>query len=429
MPWYKDPLFGIVLLFLIIAIIGAIDFIRNRLKERRRTHSLENLKKSYEFLGIKDGVEEFLRLNQNATPTLEFIAQAYIQSGNLQEAIKIYTSILNSTAAPQDKERILYALGVAHFQAGFLQRAKNTFLEILKNSPRDSASLLYLLRVYEKLNEYQNAIDVVDCLQEIYEQSGNIDDTKYLESLEQNRAYLRTMHLFGDEKMSFEDKIAELEALRERFVRLEKSILVYYKHYNLALFWQKAQESRNIENLLDVFWRTPDTEIPVEILTNPKIIEVYKARGLIESSATGGVIESSESQQRDSGFVCARSGVSGDLLPASDKQERSSCNEIIESSATGGVIESSESQQALDSVNKGFANKGAVCAKFELEAVRLLRTHTPFNADLHFEYRCSECKEIFPLESHRCPTCNALLSFEVLCSVRESRNEARYSLL
>ena len=71
MPWYKDPLFGIVLLFLIIAIIGAIDFIRNRLKERRRTHSLENLKKSYEFLGIKDGVEEFLRLNQNATPTLE----------------------------------------------------------------------------------------------------------------------------------------------------------------------------------------------------------------------------------------------------------------------------------------------------------------------------------------------------------------------
>ena len=381
MPWYKDPLFGIVLLFLIIAIIGAIDFIRNRLKERRRTHSLENLKKSYEFLGIKDGVEEFLRLNQNATPTLEFIAQAYIQSGNLQEAIKIYTSILNSTAAPQDKERILYALGVAHFQAGFLQRAKNTFLEILKNSPRDSASLLYLLRVYEKLNEYQNAIDVVDCLQEIYEQSGNIDDTKYLESLEQNRAYLRTMHLFGDEKMSFEDKIAELEALRERFVRLEKSILVYYKHYNLALFWQKAQESRNIENLLDVIWRTPDTEIPVEILTNPKIIEVYKARGLIESSATG------------------------------------------------GVIESSESQQALDSVNKGFANKGAVCAKFELEAVRLLRTHTPFNADLHFEYRCSECKEIFPLESHRCPTCNALLSFEVLCSVRESRNEARYSLL
>ena len=381
MPWYKDPLFGIVLLFLIIAIIGAIDFIRNRLKERRRTHSLENLKKSYEFLGIKDGVEEFLRLNQNATPTLEFIAQAYIQSGNLQEAIKIYTSILNSTAAPQDKERILYALGVAHFQAGFLQRAKNTFLEILKNSPRDSASLLYLLRVYEKLNEYQNAIDVVDCLQEIYEQSGNIDDTKYLESLEQNRAYLRTMHLFGDEKMSFEDKIAELEALRERFMRLEKSILVYYKHYNLALFWQKAQESRNIENLLDVFWRTPDTEIPVEILTNPKIIEVYKARGLIESSATG------------------------------------------------GVIESSESQQALDSVNKGFANKGAVCAKFELEAVRLLRTHTPFNADLHFEYRCSECKEIFPLESHRCPTCNALLSFEVLCSVRESRNEARYSLL
>lgn len=366
MPWYKDPLFGVVLLFVIIAIIGAIDFVRNRLRERRRIHSLENLKKSYEFLGIKDGVEEFLKLNQNATPTLEFIAQAYIQSGNIQEAIKIYTSMLNAHSATpsQDKVRILYALGVAHFQAGFLQRAKNTFLEIIKNSPRDLGSLIYLLRTYEKLNEYQNAIDVVDCLQEIYEQSGNIDDTKYLESLAYNRAYLQTMCLFADEKSVFEDKVAKLESLRAQFPRLEKIILVYYKQYNLALFWQKAQESRNIENLLDVFWQTPDTEVPTEILTNKKIIEVYRARGLIES------------------------------------------------------------KQSLDSINKN-----AVCAKFELEAVRLLRTHTHFNADLHFEYRCSECKGIFPLESHRCPTCNTLLSFEILCSVRENKDENRYSLL
>lgn len=376
MSWYKDPLFGVILLFIIIAIIGAIDFIRNRLRERKRTHSLENLKKSYEFLGIKDGVEEFLKLNQNAIPTLEFIAQAYIQSGNIQEAIKIYTSILNSTAATQGKERILYALGVAHFQAGFLQRAKNTFLEIIKNSPRDSESLLYLLRTYEKLSEYQNAINVIDCLQEIYEQSGNIDDTKYLESLEQNRAYLRAMHLFGDDDISFENKIAELESLRARFPRLEKSILVYYKQYNLALFWQKAQESRNIENLLDVFWRTPDTQVPVEILTNPKIIEVYRARGLIKPQATS------------------------------------------------DIAKSSESKQSLDSINKS-----AVCAKFELEAVRTLRIYTRFMADLHFEYRCSECKGIFPLESHRCPTCNALLSFEVLCSVREHKDEVHYSLL
>ena len=335
MSWYKDPLFGVILLFIIIAIIGAIDFIRNRLRERRRTHSLENLKKSYEFLGIKDGVEEFLKLNQNAIHTLEFIDQAYIQSGNIQEAIKIYTSILNSTAATQGKERILYALGVAHFQAGFLQRAKNTFLEIITNSPRDSESLLYLLRTYEKLSEYQNAIDVIDCLQEIYEQSGNIDDTKYLESLEQNRAYLRAMHLFGDDDISFEDKIAELESLRARFPRLEKSILVYYKQYNLALFWQKAQESRNIENLLDVFWRTPDTQVPVEILTNPKIIEVYKARGLIKPQVTSDIAKSSESKQSlDSikGSVCARSGASRDSLSASDSNlSKTNCDENIDS--------------------------------------------------------------------------------------------------
>ena len=68
----------------------------------------------------------------------------------------------------------------------------------------------------------------------------------------------------------------------------------------------------------------------------------------------------------------------------------------MESMLISGIAKSSESKQSLDSINKS-----AVCAKFELEAVRTLRIYTRFMADLHFEYRCSECKGIFPLESHR----------------------------
>ncbi|WP_395148187.1 tetratricopeptide repeat protein [uncultured Helicobacter sp.] len=362
MQWYQDPLFGIILVFVIIAIVGALDFIRNRIKERKRVNSLEDLKKSYEFLGIKDGVEEFLKLNKNAIPTLEFIANAYIQSGNIQEAIKIYTSILNATpsTSTQDKVHILYALGMVHFQSGFLQRAKNVFLEIVKNFPRNPEALFYLLRIYEKLNEYEKAIDVVDCLQEIYEQSGNLDDTKYFETLSHNRAYLESMCIFADEGSAFEDKVPKLEALKTIFPRLEKPILMYYRNYNLALFWQKAQEARNIENLLDVLWHCPKSEVPLESLTNQKIIEIYRAREQTHISYE------------------------------SNKQE---------------------------------------CAKFELETLRLLRAYSHFSVDLHFEYRCSECKGIFPLENQRCPTCNALLSFDVLCSVRESKDEIRYSLL
>ena len=55
---------------------------------------------------------------------------------------------------------------------------------------------------------------------------------------------------------------------------------------------------------------------------------------MIESHTTNGIIESKQSKALDSDNVCARSGASGDSLPTSDTQERSSCSEIIESHTT-----------------------------------------------------------------------------------------------
>lgn len=146
---YKDPLVGIIIIVGIIALVALIDYFRNRYKERQKDISLRNLTKSYDFMGLKDGVEEFLALSQNPIPTLQFIANAYMQSGNTQEAIKIYLGILENLGHSADntkariKIEILQNLGSAYYRAGFLQRAKDVFLEILKNYPRNPQVLIF----------------------------------------------------------------------------------------------------------------------------------------------------------------------------------------------------------------------------------------------------------------------------------------------
>ena len=59
---------------------------------------------------------------------------------------------------------------------------------------------------------------------------------------------------------------------------------------------------------------------------------------IIKSHTTNDITESKQSKALDSGNVCARSGVSGDSLLASDTQEQGSCNEMIESQDADFII-------------------------------------------------------------------------------------------
>lgn len=190
---YTDPLVGIIVLAAIIAIAAFIDYCRNRYRSKKKERSLKNLAKSYEFVGIAQGVEEFLTLSHNPIPTLQFIANAYIQSGNTQEAIKIYLSILehleHSSKNTISKIEILQNLGSAYYSAGFLQRAKNIFLEILKNYPKNPEVLIYLLKTYEQLNEYKNAINALECIEEIYDMTLDGKNERIYYSIGLNKAY------------------------------------------------------------------------------------------------------------------------------------------------------------------------------------------------------------------------------------------------
>lgn len=297
---YADPLFGILIFVAIVASAALLDYARNRYKDKQKDKSIKNLTKSYEFVGLAQGVEEFLALSNNPIPTLQFIANAYTQSGNTQEAIKIYLSILDNLKHSKTEERIeiLHNLGMAYYNAGFLQRAKNIFLEILKNYPRNPQVLVYLLRTYENLNEYKNAIDALECIEEIYNTtpfspSHASDSTQehFFHTLKLNKAYLCALLLINQHNIPLSDKIQKLDELKAKEPRLEKVILQYFKNVSFSLFWDRVQESRNVAQFIDMLWSFEQKDVPLESLTHKQILDVYRAKGWINDEIACDIFE------------------------------------------------------------------------------------------------------------------------------------------
>ncbi|PAF43213.1 tetratricopeptide repeat protein [Helicobacter sp. 11S02596-1] len=281
---YRDPLFGITILIAIIAIVALADYSRNRYRSKKRSQSLKNLAKSYEYGGLSDGVMEFLALANNPIPTLMFLAQTYAKSGDSEQAIKIYLSMLEKTLEAKDKIPILEALGITYFNAGFLQRAKTIFIEILKSYPRNSSTLSYLMRTYESMGEYKKALEVLDCLDEL--EFGTDTKNNANSEIADNKNYLYLMMLINENFLSLEQKQSQILALSKKAPSLQKMVLQYLKTYAPALFWEQIATQmtprRDVRNFIDLLWDFPKEQIPFDSLKDSQsVLDIYRAKDYI----------------------------------------------------------------------------------------------------------------------------------------------------
>lgn len=343
---YRDPLFGIAILIAIIAIVALADYSRNKYRSKKRLQSLKNLIKSYEYTSLDDGVKEFIEHAHNPIPTLMFLAQTYAKSGDSQQAIKIYLSILEKNLEIKDKIPVLESLGILYFEAGFLQRAKNIFIELLKLYPRNINALSYLMRTYESMGQYKKALEVLDCVNEL--EYGTIDED--FDNIINNKNYLYLMMIINDDFLSLMQKQNRILTLAKQAPSLNKLILNYFKTYDRKVFWEHIMSISKIENFIDLLWGFEQKDIPFELLSQfQNILDIYRA--------------------------------------------------------------------------KGYINDNKECLIFELEILRVLLQHSHIKTDLDFEYRCHNCKSIFPFDSHRCPTCANLGIMDLILKPRKIKEK------
>lgn len=275
---YKDPLFSIMIIIAIITLVAIADYTRNRYKQKIKKQSLSDFVKNFENYGTDEKISSLLDISKYPISTLTFIADIYVQNGNFEQAIKIYLTILDKTQNLGEKIQVLELLGVTYYKAGFMQRAKNIFIEILKNNPRNTKVLLLLVQTYEILGEYKNALSVVSCLEELDEK---VDEVK---------KYIQILILINDSLMPLNQREIEMLRINKTSKITEKIILNYFKTYNIQRFWEIMLESKNISNYIDILWNIEN--IPLDSLKNNKqILDIYRAKGIIDDDVECDIFE------------------------------------------------------------------------------------------------------------------------------------------
>lgn len=275
---YKDPLFSIIIIIAIITLVAIADYTRNRYKQKIKKQSLSDFVKNFENYGTDEKISSLLDISKYPISTLTFIADIYIQNGNFEQAIKIYLTILDKTQNLGKKIQVLELLGVTYYKAGFMQRAKNIFIEILKNNPRNTKVLLLLVQTYEILGEYKNALSVVSCLEELDEK---VDEVK---------KYIQILILINDSLMPLNQREIEMLRINKTSKITEKIILNYFKTYNIQRFWEIMLKTKSISNYIDILWNIEN--IPLDSLKNNKqILDIYRAKGIIDDDVECDIFE------------------------------------------------------------------------------------------------------------------------------------------
>lgn len=280
---YRDPLFGIMIFIFCIGLASLFAYYWNYLVSKRQHDSLSKFVESFDYIGFDKEAQEFLALSPNPIPSLLFMAKMYQKSANYEKAIRLYVVLLDSIQNPVDKVPILESLGLVYEKAGFSSRAKEIYLEILHYYPRNPLVLKALMRIYERLGLFKDALSALDCLEELQ------GDTQVY------RCYLKTKILISSGKKSEEITQKLLIILKEQPL-LARLILSFLKDFYPMLFWEylKIIPKEILLELQDLLWNLKRELIPQSIIeelqnvpTNAQsqiLKDIFEAKGILPLS-------------------------------------------------------------------------------------------------------------------------------------------------
>lgn len=168
--WLLEPdnqnlLFGMVAAFGIGLLIGCLT----RYRRDKDVKSLHKAGDSAFFKGIQyilsndrdQAIEEFtksVQVNSDTIETYVALGNLYRSKGDIDRAIHIrQTIILRPNIDEQIKIRALFDMGLDYRKGGILNRALETFLEVLRIQPSNLATLEEIEKIYEEMKDWEHA--------------------------------------------------------------------------------------------------------------------------------------------------------------------------------------------------------------------------------------------------------------------------------
>jgi len=270
---YRDPLVGIITIFLIIFIASFITYTISIYNERKSRQEYRKLLERFDLGTLKE--DDYIHLY--STYNLPFdsiilLASSFVHKGQHNKAISVYLALLEHVKEPIKKEELLELLGDTYLKSGMLQRSKDIFLKILKFSPRNKIALHKLLLIFQHLNEFKRSEEVLDALEELDE------------DMQRERVYLKVLTIINDPIMSFEKKSKLLLENIGENVKLERVVASFLIKFNKELFWDNIQQF-NVINLIDLLWYLDFDDVKWEKVSEYILLEnIYTAKGYINKS-------------------------------------------------------------------------------------------------------------------------------------------------
>ncbi len=266
---YRDPMFGIIILFAVIFVISFANYWWGVFKSKEEKDSIEKFVKKFEIVSDEKEYKKLLQDSNIPIESLALLADAYGKSGDYEKAINIYLVALKRVKGRDKKQYILSNLGKTYFKAGFLSRSSEVFLESLRLHPRNEESLKYLTVVYEKLKEYDKAAEVLDALEEL----GAV--------VRKQKLYLQVLQLIEDGKLTNQKKQNRLEDIsaKERF--LQRKYFEFMQQNRLEIPKEKL-EKLYFKNLTDLLWFCDEKWLDLSTVQSPIPRQISMAKGVLE---------------------------------------------------------------------------------------------------------------------------------------------------
>lgn len=264
---YRDPLFGVIILFAIVFVISFSNYWWGVFKNKEEKQSIDKFVKKFEIVTDENEYKKLLEDASIPLESLALLAHAYAKGGDYEKAINIYLVTLKRVKGKDEKQYLLSTLGKTYFKAGFLRRSAEVFLESLRLHPRNEESLKYLTVAYEQLQEYSKAEEVLDSLEELGAK------------VAVQRAYLKALGTIKDTRLKESEKIEQLEELTRQAPFLKRKLFEYMLENGIKIE-PAFFETLPFRSMIDLLWYVDAMVYDILTCNDSLVQRIAMARGL-----------------------------------------------------------------------------------------------------------------------------------------------------